>query len=142
MADISAIIETLEHRFMRAWMRREKGEMRKFAARDFTMIIGTQRPQLLDKPSFLEASDKAFSCNGFRFREVYVRKHKGCAWFAAGVDLELQIDGKDWSGHFWMTDLWRKSAIKRSWQLVERSLSLTEDDHALSQSIKRLQLWR
>ena len=141
MADISAIIETLEHRFMRAWMRRDKGEIRKFATRDFMMIVGTEKPQLLDRPSFVEASDAAFSCTGFRFREVCARRHGNCTWFAAGVDLELQLNGKDWSGHFWLTDLWRKSAIKRSWRLAERSLSRTESQAELSDAIKRMQLW-
>lgn len=140
-ADISATIEALENQLMRAWMSRQANEVRKLLARDFLMIVGTDRPQLLDRPSFVEASKGAFACSGFRFREVFVRQHGKCAWFAAGVDLELKLGRQEWSGAFWITDLWRKSAIRRNWMLEERSLSRMEGDGELPMAIKSLQLW-
>ncbi|MEM9500965.1 MAG: DUF4440 domain-containing protein [Pseudomonadota bacterium] len=142
MTDIAPEIETLEHRFMRAWMKADKGELRSLVMRDCIIIFGSSRPEILDRPSFLEACDKPFSCNGYRLREVVARKHGKCAWFTAGIDLEMQIGGRDWSGQFWLTDLWRKTAFRRGWRLAERSLARTEKDEALSQAIHRLQLWR
>ncbi|WP_298466100.1 nuclear transport factor 2 family protein [uncultured Erythrobacter sp.] len=141
MSDISAEIETLEHRFMRAWMRADRGEMRKLMLRDFMMIVGAERPQLLDRPSFLDASDRNFACTGYRLREVVARRHGKCAWFTAGIDLEMKLGGREWKGQFWLTDLWRKAAFKRTWKLAERSLSRCEPDEEYSHAIHRLQLW-
>lgn len=142
MSDIAAVIETLENRFMRAWMRREIGDIRSIAARDFMMIVASEPAQLLDRPSFVEAIAGPFSLSGFRFHEVCVRKHGRAAWFTAGADLEMRIGGRELVGRFWIADLWKKGRVNRSWKLVERSLSRTEDDDQLSGSIRQLQLWR
>ncbi len=141
MADIAATIETLEHRFMRAWMRRDNNDLRKLLKRDFMMIVGADRSQLLDRPSFLEAAEGRLGCSAYRFREVIIRKHSKCAWFAAGVDLEMRIGARDWSGKFWLTDLWTKGSVNRSWKLTERSLSRTDPEETLPAAIQNLQLW-
>ncbi len=142
MGDIVAEIETLEHRFMRAWMRRELGEIRRLASRDFMMIAAAEPPQLLDRPSFVEAVAGPLSCDGFRFHEVCVRKHGRFAWFTCRADLELRIGGRDWSGKFWISDLWKKGRIKRNWNIIERSLARTDKNEAISGAIRELQLWR
>lgn len=142
MSDISATIEALENQLMRAWMNRQAAELRKLLSRDFLMIVGSDRPQLLDRPSFAEASKGAFACTGFRFREVFVRQHGKCAWFAAGVDLDLKLGRLEWSGPFWVTDLWCKSAIRRRWMLEERSLSRMETNAEVPPAIRDLQLWK
>ncbi|MFN2100863.1 DUF4440 domain-containing protein [Altererythrobacter sp. MF3-039] len=142
MPDFAATIETHEHHLMRAWMRREQGNMRKLLTRDFTMIIGAQRAQILDRPSFLEASAGRLSCSSYGFREIRINRHGKCAWFAAGVDLEMRLAGKDWSGRFWLTDLWTRSKFRRAWKLAERSLSRSDPDEDVPQSIKELQLWK
>ena len=141
MGDIAAIIETLEHRFMRAWMRRDVGEIRSLAARDMMIITAAKPPQLLDRPSFVEAIAGPFTCTGFRFHEVCVRKHGKFAWFTAGADLELRLGGRDISGRFWISDLWRKGAVRRSWKMLERSISRIDDDEHVSAAIRQLQLW-
>lgn len=141
MAEIEVTIEALEHRFMRAWMRPDACELRKLVRRDFMMIVGAERSQLLDRPSFLEAAEARLRCNSYRFREVIIRRHGPCAWFAAGVDLEMRIGGRDWEGHFWLTDLWRKGKMPRAWKLAERSLSRTDPDKELPAAIQHLQLW-
>lgn len=127
---------------MRAWVRREPSDLRRLLKRDFTFIIGADRAQILDRPSFLEASVGRLACSSYRFREIRIHKHGSCAWFAAGADLEMRLAGKDWAGRFWLTDLWTKSTIRRSWKLAERSLSRVDAEKSLAADIRALQLWR
>ena len=127
---------------MRAWMRRDLGEIRSIAARDFMMIVAADPAQLLDRPSFTEAISGPYTCTGFRFHEVCVRKHGRFAWFSAAADLEMRVGGRDFSGKFWISDLWRKGRVKRGWRLIERSLSRTDGDEQVSGAIRQLQLWR
>jgi hypothetical protein len=141
MADISATIESLENRFMQAWMHGDVATLRKLAARDSMTIVGTSRSQLLDRPSFVQACATDFRCTGFRFREVFVRKHGKFAWFAAGADLEMKLGRKDWSGGFLLTGLWRKTPVLGGWKLFERSLSRLDDDEQFGAAVHRLQLW-
>lgn len=141
MSDIAATIETLEHRVMRAWMRRETSDLRKLLTRDFMMIVASEPPQLLDRPSLVEASGDAFRCTGFRFHEVCVRSHGRFAWFTAAAELELLIGGREIAGKFWIADLWKRGRVKRSWKLVERSLSRPDADEQLPAAIRALQQW-
>ena len=142
MADITVDLKVREDLIMQAWLRADKTGLKRFIERDFTMIVGASRPQLLDRPSFLDACDSRFRCFGFRFGEAYARQYNRIAWFAAEIELELKLGGRDWSGPFWITDLWRKTTFGRGWKLAERSLSLAEPDEEFSHAIHRLQLWR
>ncbi len=141
MADIGATIETLENRLMRSWITGNAADVKKLLTRDFTFIAGLARSELLDRPSFVEGVDRGFACSAFRFREVHVKQHGRTAWFAAGCDLELRVASKEWTGQFWLTDLWRKSRLKRTWLLAERSLARVDDDEDIAASIRKLQLW-
>ena len=141
MSNFVAEIETFEHRFQRSWMRGDKRDLKQLLARDFIFIVGTARAQFLDRPSFLEASERDFVCTGYRIREVSARKHGKSAWFAAAIDLEMRLCGDKWEGNFWIVDLWRKNNWGRGWKLWERSLSRVEPNETLSEHIRSLQLW-
>lgn len=142
MADITVDLKVREDLLMQAWLRRDKGSLKKFLERDFTMIVGAEKPQILDRPSFLGACEAQFCLQGFRFGEAYANRYGKFAWFAGAVDLEMRLAGKPWKGTFWLTDLWRKTAFGRGWKVAERSLSPAEPDEEISHAIHRLQLWR
>lgn len=126
---------------MQSWMHRDGGAIRKLAARDFMMIVGTNPPELLDRPSFSAAVEQDLLCSGFRLGESVVRRHGRAAWYTSGAELELKIGTREWSGRFLMTGLWRKYRIG-GWKLAERSLASLETDDRLADSIRRMQLWR
>jgi hypothetical protein len=52
------------------------------------------------------------------------------------------MDGHDWSGSVWVTDLWRKSRVRRRWRIVERVISAPDVRPDVAAAIKSLQLWR
>lgn len=141
MADIAAEIEALALTAMRAWVAGDAKAMKKLTARDFMMLLGSTPPQLLDRPSFLVAMERAFACTRFTFREVIVRPYGKSAWFIAGAELELALGSKVWTGGFLVTDLWRKGTIG-GWKLAERSLARLDPDASLAPDIARLQLWK
>lgn len=141
MADISGMIEAQELRLMQAWMHRDAATIRKLAARDFMMIVGTNPPELLDRPSLVAAIERDFRCTGFKLGESVVRQHGRSAWYSAGAQLELELGRKDWSGRFLVTGLWYKFRIG-GWKLVERSLSGVDAQEDLADSIRKIQLWR
>ena len=142
MSRIQAELEVDETRLMRAWMNRDPDEVRAMVARDCLMLFGTQPPALLDRPSFLAGLDRGLVCKGFRFHEASARKYGASAWYSGQIELEMEIGGKEWSGTFLLTDLWRRGTIKRKWQLAERSLAPTADNEKLCDAIRALQLWR
>ena len=142
MADLLPVIETFEHRWMRAWVGRDSRALKALTARDFVLLVGSKPPVILDAPSWIEAAATRYRCTSYRFGDVYVRALGPVALFAASVDIEATMDGHDWSGRIWVTDLWRKGRVRRGWRMAGRVVSRTEDDKQVPAAIRSLQLWR
>lgn len=142
MADLLPVIEAYEHRWMRAWVGRDSKALKSLTARNFVMLIGSKPPVLLDAPSWLEAATTRYLCKSYRFGDVYVRDLGSICLFAAAADVDATMDGHDWSGRIWVTDLWRKGRVRRSWRMVERIISRTDDNPKVPAAIRSLQLWR
>ena len=142
MADLLPIIETMENRWMRAWVQRDLPALKAVTARNFMLLMGSKPPAILDAKSWLEAATTRYICKSYRFGDIYVRDLGGFALFASQMELKATMDGHDWSGVLWVTDLWTKSRVRRSWRMVERVISRPEDKKDVPAAIKSLQLWR
>jgi len=137
-----AEIEALALGAMRAWVARDVKAMKKLTGNDFLMLVGSTPPQLLDRPSFLAAMERGFTCNRFAFREVIARKHRDAAWFVAGADLDLMLGGRAWTGAFLVSALFRKSAWSSKLLLADLSLARQDPDQDLAGAVGKLQLWK
>lgn len=141
MDTFAARLETLEHQWMRAWMRGDRKLMKEVAARDFVMLWGSSKATILDRASWLEAATTRLQLHSYRFGDIYVRRHGRIGIFACQLEMEAKLGDQDWSGSMWVTDLWRASRLRRGWKLVERSMARPDDDKALREEIVKLQLW-
>jgi hypothetical protein len=142
MDQFAAKIETLEHQWMRSWMQRDRNMMKALASREFIFLLGSGKPAILDRASWLEAATTRFRCSSYRFGEIYVRRHGSSAVFASPLTLEASLGENEWSGTFWVTDVWARSAVRRKWRLLERVLSRPDDDAQIPPAIRAMQLWR
>src|SRR4051794_30064127 len=141
MADLTPVIETMEHRWMRAWVNGDMRAMKAITAKNFILLTGSKPPAILDRPSWVEAAAKRYLASSYRFADIYVRGLGGTALFSATMELTATMDGRDWSGRFFVTDLWRKRRF-RDWKMVQRIVSKTDEDPAVAKAIKSLQLWK
>ena len=142
MADLTPEIETQENRWMRAWVQRDARTLKSLTASDFILLAGARPPVILDTKSWIEAAATRWLCSSYRFGDVYVRRVGSAALFASQLDLKASMDGKDWSGSYWVTDLWRKGRVRRSWRLAQRILSRIDDDPQVPPAVRSLQLWK
>jgi hypothetical protein len=142
MGNLAAVIETLEHRWMRAWVAGDARTLKALTGRDFHMVMGSKPSVLLDSKSWLEAAAKRYLCRSYRFGDIYVQDLGSVAVFATQLELKASMDGHDWSGRYWVTDLWRKGRVRRKWQLVERIVTRPDDNADVPAAIRSLQLWR
>jgi hypothetical protein len=142
MADILPVIEMMENRWMRAWVNGDLRTLKALTSRKFRMVIGSKPAAILDASSFLAAMTDRYQCRGYRFGDIYARQLGSVAVFATQLELQVSMDGHDWTGQFWVTDIWRKSRVRRSWQMVERVLSRPETNRDAPAAIRSLQLWR
>ena len=142
MADLTPVIETMEHRWMRAWVNGDMRALKAVTASNFILLTGSKPPMILDRPSWLAAAANRYQCSSYRFGDIYARSVGGMAIFAAPMELKARMDGEDWSGAFWVTDLWRKGKVRRGWKMVQRVISRADDNPALPKAIRALQLWK
>jgi hypothetical protein len=142
MADIASKIEAREHALMRAWLRGDRKAMKPLLARDFRLVIGARNSQLLDRASFLESAAENFVAKAYRLDDLYVRQHGSIVFLIARAEMEMELGGEEWSGSFWLVDVWRRGSLRRDWRLVERSLSRPDPAEDVSSIVRSLQLWR
>jgi ketosteroid isomerase-like protein len=142
MADLAPVIETMEHRWMRAWANGDIKELKALTARNFILLTASKPPAILDKLSWIDAAANRYHCSAYRFGEIFVRDYGAAAVFSAPLELKATMDGRDWSGAFFVTDLWRKGRVRRSWKLVHRVISRVDDRSEVPKAIRALQLWR
>ncbi len=142
MADLLPIIETMENRWMRAWVGRDLRALKALTSRKFTMLVGSKPSVILDARSWFEAATTRYLCTSYRFGDLYAQDLGSVALFAAQLDIQATMDGHDWSGRIWVTDIWRKAPVRRNWRMLERVVSRPEDDPQVPAAIRSLQLWR
>jgi len=142
MAELHPIIETLERQWMRAWVNGDGKALKALTARNFRMVVGSKPSVMLDAKSWIEAATTRYLCSAYRFGDIYVRDIGGMTVFATQLSIEATMDGHDWSGTFWVTDVWAKSKVRRKWRMVERIVSRPEDKPEVAGAIRSLQLWR
>ncbi len=142
MTDLTPVIETLENRLMRAWVQRDAKALKAVTGRNFMLLMGSTKPMILDARSWVEAATTRYLCSSYRFGDIYVREVGGLALFASQLELKARLDGADWSGRYWVTDLWRKGRIRRGWRMAQRVISRVEDKPELPAAIRTLQLWK
>ena len=136
-------IEALEHQLMRAWLEGDRKLMKKLLSSRFRLVVGGKAPVLLDRKSLIEAAGTGWRLNGYRFgNSVYSRKIVQSALFAVEVELKIEIDGMDLSGSWWMTDYWRRSGLRQSWQLTDRQMARLDEGTKFPDAVRALQLWR
>ena len=142
MADLLPTIETMEHRLMRSWVSGDTRALKALTSGKFRMVIGSKPCVILDAKSWLQAAATRYLCTSYRFGDIYVHDLGGIAVFATQVEVEATMDGKDWSGQVWLTDIWRKSRVRRRWRIVERVFSRVEETAEVPALIRSMQLWR
>ena len=142
MANLLPIIETMENRWMRAWVGRDVRTLKALTSRNFMLLFGSKPSVVLDAGSWLDAAATRYLCTGYSFGDIYVRDLGSVALFASRLDIEATMDGQDWSGRLWVTDLWSKSRVRRKWRMLERVVSRPEDGPDVHAAIRSLQLWR
>jgi ketosteroid isomerase-like protein len=142
MSDITPAIETMEHRWMRAWVNRDTKAQKAITAKDFLLLTASKPPAILDRTSWLEAAAKRYHCLSYRFGDILVHDLGGVALFSAQLEVKATMDGRDWSGTVWITDAWRKGRVRRRWKLAQRIVSSVDERPELPKAIKSLQLWK
>ena len=114
-------IETLQRRWMQAWVERDAGTLHEILAPEFSLrSMATDTPLSRDK--WLEdALSGRVAATEVRYDQMDVVVVGDTAVVDSLVTFEATIDGKDWSRTTYTTDVWtRREGV---WQVVRRHSS-------------------
>ena len=127
---------------MRAWVARDSRVLKTLTSRNFRMVMGSKSCVILDAKSWLQAATTRYLCTSYRFGDIYVHHVGSVAVFATQLSVQSTLDGRGLPEEVWVTDVWRRTPVRRSWRMVERVISRVEDSPQVAPAIRSLQLWR
>ena len=141
MNERSATIETLEHHYMRAWIGEDARSLKKLTSGRFRLVVGCKPCVILDAPSWLHAAKGSYSCESYRFGDIYIHDVGSTAIFATQMEAEMRVGELAWSGQVWLSDVWQRGRFRRAWRIVDRSISRLDGSADLREAVHALQLW-
>jgi uncharacterized protein (TIGR02246 family) len=114
-------IETLQRRWMQAWVERDAATLHEVLAPEFTLrSMATDTP--LSRDAWLEgALSGRVAASSVRFDDMKVTVIHDTAIVESMVTFEAAIEGEEWSKTTYCTDVW----VRRDgqWQVVRRHAS-------------------
>ena len=117
---IEAQVEQAGREWMAATFRRDLAACGRFLADEFTMV--TNRGSQIDRAQWLDNTGRRVGmATPPEFRDVLVRAYGDAALVTSRSILRATFDSKDWSGEFYVTDVWVRRAGR--WQVVRRHSS-------------------
>jgi hypothetical protein len=128
MADLLPILETMENRWMRAWVGRDARTLKALTSRKFMLLVGSKPCVILDAPSWLDAATTRYLCTSYRFGDFYARDLGSVALFASELEVEATVDGQDWSGPALGDGPVAQDAGPAQLRMIERVISRPEDN--------------
>jgi ketosteroid isomerase-like protein len=116
MTDFETVRATSE-RWMRAWVDQDLAALDAFLAPDFTLIIGNAPAALVPRGDWL-AMIPRYVCTRFAYHDAQLRALDDLVLMSAIAEQRASVDGIDRSGHFFVSDIWRRAGA--GWQVAAR----------------------
>ncbi len=119
--DFQQIFFDLENRWMNAWKNKDEKIVRELIADDFTLTSSLSTGELMTKEQWIHALP-VYDCHSFQFDRIDVRINGNTALLNIWFQQKATVNGKEWNGHFLMTDIWVKQQTN-NWQVIARHAS-------------------
>ena len=108
----------LERRLMDAVVARDRLALESILAQDFELRTARSGGELTVRDDWLQAATTNYKIRSFRISRLTVRSMGSHALVNFFYAQDATIDGKDFSGDFFIVDLWQKT--DKGWQLNAR----------------------
>lgn len=127
-------IKHLQQEWMDAWVRQDLATIERILAPDYTLTVSSMPSRPITREQWIAMLPR-YTANGFQYQDMTVRLFGDVAVVSSvGRAVGAQVNGKDRSFPFFLTDVWTKRDGR--WQVSARYSSMPE---AGSDSSKALQ---
>lgn len=114
----------LETNWMNAWKNKDAATAREILADEFTLTSSLSSGALVHKEEWIDKAMNYYHCKNFRIDKLESREYERTAVLNIWFYQEAEANGKNWSGHFLITDIWVQK--NTNWQVVARHASWLE----------------
>jgi hypothetical protein len=97
-------------RWMQAWQDQDRDTIEEILAPDFALVVASAPHFRLNREPWIELAVGAYVCSRFAYEHVqFHRLSDELVVMSAIADFDAKLGGKDRSGRFFVTDIWKKS---------------------------------
>jgi len=127
-------LKRLQNEWMQAWVREDQRTLERILAPEYQLIVSSMPDRPISREQWLGLIGR-YTAQGFEYEKMVVRLFGDTAVVSSlGHIAGAQVDGKDRSGTFFLTDVWRRRDGR--WQVVSRYSSKAEGDTASAKALE------
>lgn len=127
--DVVATIRAKQEAWMNAWIANDRETLERTLAPDFALIVSAQPESRVDRAAWLRTAGIDYTCESFRYDGMQVRDFGDVVIVSSLATQRATAFGKDRSGTFFLTDVWRANG-DGEWQVIARYSSYGEPQTA------------
>ena len=117
-------IKRLQQEWMDAWVRQDRATIERILAPDYSLTVSSMPSRPFTREQWIAMLPR-YTAKGFRYHDMTVRLFGDVAVVSSiGRGIGAQVDGKDRSFPFFLTDVWTRRDGR--WQVSARYSSMPE----------------
>lgn len=127
-------LRRLQQEWMQAWVREDRPALERILAPEYQLIVSSMPERPFSREQWLAMIGR-YTAEGFEYEKMVVRVFGDTAVVSSlGHIKGAQVDGKDRSGTFFLTDVWQRRGGR--WQVVSRYSSKPEGETASAKALE------
>ena len=132
--EIADEIRAQQERWMAAWVANDRATLERMLAPEFALVVSAQPHARVERAAWLRTAGTEYTCQEFRYEAMQVRDFGDVVVVSSLATQRATAFGKDRSGTFFLTDVWRAGEDGR-WQVIARYSSYAEPGTASAQAL-------
>jgi ketosteroid isomerase-like protein len=133
-AEVEALIRTQQGQWMAAWMANDRATLERLLAPEFALVVSARPEAQVDRAAWLRTAGTEYTCAAFRYDGMQVRDFGDVVVVSSLATQRATAFGRDRSGTFFLTDVWRADAAG-AWQVIARYSSYPEPGTASAEAL-------
>jgi ketosteroid isomerase-like protein len=131
---VETAIRAAQERWMEAWRIGDRATLERLLAPEFALVVSAHPTAHVDRAMWLKTALNGYSCESFRYDKMQVRDFGDLVVVSSLATQRATALGKDRSGTFFLTDVWRPG-LDGEWQVIARYSSHPEPSTASADAL-------
>jgi ketosteroid isomerase-like protein len=132
---VAAEVRARQEAWMAAWIANDRATLERILAPEFALVVSAQPEARVDRAAWLRTAGTEYTCESFRYDGMQVRDFGEVVVVSSLATQRATAFGRDRSGTFFLTDIWRRAGDDGAWQVIARYSSYAEPATASARAL-------